>query len=88
MAQVPQVDAVSTLKPHAKRFALTYVAVAGLAALGWLVMSALIMPDLVFDWFMGPVVVFSSIQLAVTSTAVAGAAVAIFFAGIAYERYW
>ena len=88
MAQVPQVDAVSTLKPYAQRFAKIYAIVAGLALLGWLVLSAWIMPNLVFDWFMGPLTVVSLARIVVTSTTVAGAAVAIFFAGIAYERYW
>ncbi|AEH39523.1 hypothetical protein [Halopiger xanaduensis] len=79
--------AVSRAKPYAKRFAQTYLAVAALAICGWLVLAALLMPDLVFDWVMGPLVVISSVQMVVTSTAVAGAAVAIFGAGVAYERY-
>ena len=88
MVQASHSDAVSAVKPYAKRLAKTYASVAGLAALGWFVLSALVMPDLVFDWFMGPLTVVSMVRIVVTSTTVAGTAVAIFFAGIAYERYW
>lgn len=87
MVQTPPRDVVSTVKQHAKRFAKTYLAVADLAFVGWLVLSVGLLTDWVFDVVMGPLLVVSLIERVVTSSTLFGGAIVVFVAGMAFERY-
>lgn len=78
---------VSKAKPYALRFVKIYLALVAVATIAWLIIGVALMPDLVFDWFLGPVYVGTSIHMALTSTAVIAGAVVVFAAGVTYERW-
>ena len=87
MEQVSRSRAVSTVKPYAIRFAKIHLALTLVATIGMIAFGVWAMPDLVFDWFLGPVYAATSFKIMLTSTNIAAGSVAIFAAGIAYERY-